>query len=378
MKHKIDVGNNRPVKQRPRRVPKAFACEEDKIIEEQLKSGVIRESSSPWASPLVYVRKKDGGTRPCVDYRKLNALSKADAYPLPRTDDCLEALGGSTLFSCLDLQSGYWQIEVDEADKQKTAFVCRKGLYEYNTMPFGLSGAPATFQRCMELVMRGLQWSDVIIYLDDLIIHAKSFEEHLRRLDQVFTRLGMAGLKLKSSKCNLLQREVVFLGHVVTEQGLKPDVSKIKCIKEWPVPKTLRDVRSFIGFCSYYRRFIRSFSQRAAPINKLLEAGQPFVWTENCQKSFEDLKSALTGNEVMAFPQDNELFIVDCDSSDTAIGGILSQMQWCDKSQKYEERPIVFASKSLTKPQRRYCVTRKELLAVVTFVQTFKQYLLGR
>ena len=378
VKHEIHVGENaKPIKQRPRRAPMAFAKEEDKIIQEQLKTGVIRESSSPWASPLVYVRKKDGGTRPCVDYRKLNQLTTV-AYPLPNMNDCLDALGEATLFSCLDLQAGYWQIEVEERDKPKTAFVCRGGLYEYNTMPFGLSGAPATFQRCMELVMRGIQWSVVIIYLDDLIIHAKSFAEHLERLDQVFSRLASAGLKLKSSKCNLLQREVVFLGHVISSAGLKPDMNKIKCIREWPVPKNVHDVRSFCGFCSYYRRFIKQFSQRAAPINRLLEAGQPFVWDEQCEKSFQDLKSALTGNEVMAFPQDNGLYVVDTDSSDFAIGGVLSQMQWCEKTQKYEERPIVFASKSLTKPQRNYCTTRKELLSVVIFVQMFKQYLLGR
>ncbi|MCG8033309.1 MAG: DDE-type integrase/transposase/recombinase [Candidatus Thiodiazotropha taylori] len=379
VKHQIHVdGNAKPIKQRPRRAPLAFANEEDKIIKEQLEAGIIRESSSPWSSPLVYVRKRDGGTRPCVDYRKLNQLTRADAYPLPNITDCLDSLGGATLFSNLDLQSGYWQIEVEEKDKPKTAFVCRKGLYEYNTMPFGLSGAPATFQRCMELVMRGLQWTVVIIYLDDLIIHARTFFEHLRKLDQVFTRLAEAGLKLKPSKCNLLQCEVLFLGHVISESGLKPDINKVKCIKEWAVPKNVHDVRSFCGFCSYYRRFIKNFSQRAAPINRLLEAGQPFDWNNQCQESFEDLKSALTGKEVMAFPQDHDLFIVDTDASDIGIGGVLSQMQWCDKTQKYEERPIVYASKSLTKPQRNYCTTRKELLAVVTFVQTFKQYLIGR
>ena len=191
------------------------------------------------------------------------------AYPIPRMDDCLDSLGGAVLFSCLDLQSGYWQIEVEEVDKPKTAFVCKRGLFEYNTMPFGLSGAPATFQRCMELVMRGLQWSVVIIYLNDLIIHAKKFSEHLFRLDQVFSRLAEAGLKLKTSKCNLFQQEVVFLGHVISKDGLKPDENKVKCIKEWPVLRNVREVRSFCGFCSYYRRFIRNFSKRAAPINRL-------------------------------------------------------------------------------------------------------------
>ena len=159
-----------------------------------------------------------------------------DTYPLPNMHDCLDALMEATLFSCLDLQAGYWQIEVEERDKPKTAFVCRAGLYKYNAMPFGLSGAPATFQRCLELVMRGIQGSIVIIYLHDLIIHAKSFAEHLY---QVFSRLASAGLKLKSSKCNLLQHEVVFLGHVISSAVLKPDMNKVKCIREWPVPKKM-------------------------------------------------------------------------------------------------------------------------------------------
>ncbi len=292
--------------------------------------------------------------------------------------DCLDSLSGASLFSCLDVQQGYWQLEMEERDKPKTAFVCRKGLYEYNTMPFGLSGAVATFQRCMELIMRGLQWSIVIIYLDDLIIHGKTFAEHLLHLDQVLGRLEGAGIKLKPSKCKLLQKQVTFLGHVVTEDGVKPDLGKVKAIREWPLPQCVRDVRSFLGFGSYYRRFIRDFSKRAHPMNRLLEAGQPFLWTEPCQNAFEDLKSALTGEEVMSFPQDDGLYILDCDASDFAVGAVLSQMQWCDKAKQTLERPIAYASKSLTKSQRRYCVTRRELLSCVTFTQMFKQYLLGR
>ncbi|MES9883466.1 MAG: reverse transcriptase domain-containing protein [Sedimenticola sp.] len=379
VKHKIDTGDNQPVKQRPRRPPFAFAEEESKIIKNQLKMNVIRESSSAWASPLVYVRKRDGTTRPCVDYRLLNAATKKDAYPLPNLNDCLDHLGGATHYSCLDVLSAYYQIEVDAEDRQKTAFVCKQGLYEYNVMPFGLCNAASTFQRCMELILCGLQWHILLIYLDDVIVYGKTFSEHLQRLDVVLTRLFAAGMKLKASKCVLLRKEVAFLGHLVTEGGVKPLLSKVKAIKQWPVPKNVTGVRSFIGFCSYYRRFIRGFAARAKPLHRLLEAEQPFEWSSECQHSFCDLKSALTGEEVLAFPRDDAgMFIVDCDASDYAIGCVLSQMQWCEKSQQMEERPICFASKSLTKPQRAYCCTRREMLAVVVYLQEFRQYLLGR
>ena len=377
-KHKIYTGNSVPIKQRPRRPPLAFADEEAKIIQDQLDRNVIRESSSPWSSPLVYVRKKDGSTRLCVDYRRLNEVTNKDAYPLPKLSDCLDSLGGCAYFSTLDILSAYYQVEVDEKDREKTAFVCKHGLFEYLVMPFGLCNAPSTFQRLMELVMRGLQWKILLIYLDDLIIYANSFSEELDRLDTVFTRLKEAGLKLKAEKCFLFRTEVAFLGHLVSSTGIKPHPSKIETIKNWPTPKNLTELRSFLGFCSYYRRYIRGFSVRASAMNRLLEAGRPFIWSKECEHSFCDLKSSLTGKEVMAFPEDDGLFILDCDASDYGVGGALSQMQFSEHSQQMEERPIAFASKSLTRTQRKYCVTRRELLAVITFVEMFKQYLLGR
>ena len=192
------------------------------------------------------------------------------------------------------------------------------------------------------------------------------------------SRLEEAGLKLKPSKCELFQTKVNFLGFVVTSEGLRPQPEKVDAIKQWPVPTCVTDVRSCLGLCSYYRRFIKDFSKRATPLNRLLEAGQAFQWNEQSEASFQDLKSALTGEEVMAYPNDDGMFILDADASNTGIGGVLSQIQWCDKAQKYVERPVFYASKSLTKVQRRYCVTRRELLAVVTFVLQFKHFLLGR
>ena len=378
IEHTIDTGDARPVRQPPRRPPKAFEKEEEKVIAEQLKNNIITESTSPWSSPLVYVKKKSGETRPCVDYRRVNDLTTKDAYPLPRIDDCLDCLGDARIFSTLDLQSGYWQIRVREEDRQKTAFVTRSGLYEYVTMPFGLTGAPATFMRCMEMIFRGVQWKTLLIYMDDIIIYSSDFDSHLERLDEALTRLGGAGLKLKPSKCHLLKQEVEFLGHVVTPEGVKTNPSKIEAVKKWPQPTNVSQVRSFLGLCSYYRRFIKSFSTIASPLNQLLNADQEFRWTSDCECAFARLKDILTSEQVMAYPNDTGVFILDTDASNTGIGAVLSQMQWNEERQKEEERPVAYASKSLTRTQRRYCVTRRELLAIVTFVWQFRPYLLGR
>ena len=378
LQHEINTGDAKPIRQPARRPPRAFQDEEDTIINDQLKAGIIQPSTSPWASPLVYVKKKDGTTRPCVDYRKLNSVTEFDCFPLPKIEECLDSLGGSRFFSTLDLQAGYWQIEVKEEDRPKTAFRTRSGLYEYVVMPFGLSNAPSTFERCMELVMKGLQWKTLLVYLDDLIIFSKTFDEHLSRLDEVLHRLSRAGLKLKPSKCALFQYEVLYLGHIVTPDGVKPNPDKVRAVTEWPTPTNIGDVRSFLGLCSYYRKFIRGFATISRPLNRLLESGVQFDWNTECELAFSELKSALTCDKVMAYPCNTGTFILDTDASAFGIGATLSQIQVNPANGRTEERPIAYASRTLTKTQRRYCVTRRELLAVVTFVHHFRHYLLGQ
>ena len=380
IQHSIDTGDASPIKSAPRRPPMAFAGEEEKFIQQQLEAGIITESTSPWASALVFVKKKDGSTRGCVDYRRINDVTlNKNAHPLPKIRECLDCLGDAKWFSTLDLQSGYHQIEVKESDRPKTAFVSsRGGLYEFSTLPFGLCGAPATFQRCMEMVFRNLTWKTVLVYMDDIIIFSPSFATQLQRLESALQRLSDAGLKLKPSKCHLFKREVTFLGHLITQDGVKTDPAKVEVIQNWPTPKNITEVRSFVGLCSYYRRFIEGFARLASPLHNLMKVGVEFVWSDACQEAFDALKAALTGENIMAYPNDKGLFIVDTDASNTAIGATISQLQFCDKSQKDEERPIAYASKSLTKTQRRYCVTRRELLAVVAFIWEFRHYLLGR
>jgi hypothetical protein len=269
IKHKIDVGDSLPVKEHPRRIPIHQVDTVEQEILKMISEKIIEPSDSPWAAPVVIVKKKDGSYRFCVDYRKLNSLTRKDAYPLPRVDENLDALTGNTWFSSLDLASGYWQVQMDPEDKPKTAFVTRFGFFHFNVMPFGLCNAPATFQRLMERVLRGLQWKSLVLYLDDVVIFGNSFDQHLERLEQVFQRLRVAGLKLKPKKCAFFQREVAFLGHVVNGEGVHTDPEKVRKIAEWPVPKNVHDIRVFTGLTSYYRAFIPEYAKRAACLHDL-------------------------------------------------------------------------------------------------------------
>ena len=371
--HPINTGDAKPVKQPPRRVPLAYAAEEKKAIEDLKAKGVIRNSVSPWASPIVLVHKKDGGVRPCVDYRKVNELVKPDGFPLPRIQDCLDAVTGSKWFSTFDLTSGYFQIPLKEADIPKSAFVCKYGHFEMLRMPFGLNNAASTFQRTMELALQGLQWVTCLIYIDDIIVFGRNFDEHLGRIEEVLERLQMAGLKLKANKTNMLQTEVVFLGHVVTPDGIKPNPINVSKILDWPQPKTAKQIKQFVAMGSYYRRYIKNFATIVRPMVDLTKKGKKFVWSELCEEAFKELKRALVSSEVMAYPSnDAGQFYLDVDASDVGIGGILHQMQ------EGKEKVIAYASRALNKAERNFCITEKELLAVRFFIEYFRQYLLGR
>ena len=273
----------------------------------------------------------------------------------------------------LDLQSGYWQLGMHIEDQEKTAFTTKYDLFEYTVMPFGLCNAPSTFQRTMELIFRGLQWQTLVIYLDDLIIlSSDDFVERFGRLKEVLTRIGRGGLKLKPTKCDLIQREVLFLGHVVDQNGLRCNPDLIHKIKEWPEPTTVRQVQQFLGLCNYYCKFIYRFSDIVNPIVQLTKKGQEFLWTSEYQRSFEMLKAALCSAPVLSFPTHEGKYILDTDASAVGIGAVLSQIQDGD------EKVIAYGSKTLSKEKRRYCTTRRELLAVVAFLKQFRHYLLGR
>ena len=371
--HAIDTGDAKPIKQPFRRVPLAFADEEKKAIDKLLSQGVIRPSKSPWASALCLVRKKDGSVRPCVDYRRLNKVTKPDAFPVPKVDECIDAVSGSKIFSTLDLTSGYFQVPVKEEDIPKTAFISKHGLYEFTSTLFGMINSGATFQRVMELALKGLQWHICIIYIDDCIIFSTTFDEHIERLKLVFQRLREANLKLKPKKCEILKGEVTFLGFRVTSQGgVKPDPNNVSKVLQWPVPGNDTEVKQFLGLCSYYRKHVKNFSIIAKPLFDLTKKDSKLVWTEECQLSFNTLKGALTSKEIMALPScKGGPFILDVDACNSGIGAVLSQIQ------DGEEKVISYASRTLNRAETNYCVTDKELLAIRYFVEYFRHYLLG-
>jgi len=372
IKHTVKTGNAAPIRVPPRRLPFQLRQEIDIQVDDMLKKGVIEPSVSPWAAPVVLVAKKDGKKRFCVDYRALNAVTEKDAYPLPRIDDSLDSLSGMSWFSTLDLMSGYWQVEIEQADRPKTAFATRRGLYQFKVMSFGLCNAPGTFERLMEAVLAGLQYEVCLIYLDDVIVFGSTFEQLLERQARVFTCLLEAGLKLKPSKCTLCAREVKYLGHTISEAGVATDPEKVATVMQWPIPKSITAVRKFLGFCSYYRRYVRHFADIAAPLHQLTTKNSVFHWTEEHQAAFEQLRKALVSAPVLAVPDFTKPFILDTDASGEAIGAVLSQ------NIDGKERVVAYASRCLDRTERQYCVTRRELLAVVHFIRHFKTYLYGR
>lgn len=371
LEHEIDTGTEAPVRQPLRRQPLTLLPVIDEQVSQMLDQGLIEPANSAWSSNVVLVKKKDGSPRFCIDYRALNAKTRKDAYPLPLISESLDALAGSRWFSTFDLRAGYHQMSVHPKDRHKTAFVTRRGSYQFRVLPFGLCNSPATFARMMNLAMTGLNYDICLIYLDDIIVFANDLPTHLERLRQLLDRLLKVGLKLKPSKCNLLQKSVLFLGHVVSEQGVATDPSKIEAVVNWPRPRNLRDVRAFIGLCTYYRKFVEGFASLARPLHDLTKKRAKFEWTESCQQAFETLKQKLTTSPVLALPIDGETYILDTDASGTSIGAVLSQIQ------NGHERVICYGSRTCSDAERNYDVTRREMLAIVHYLKAFRQYLLG-
>ena len=364
----------KPVKLRPYRIPLAKREFAENEIQAMAEKGLIEPSHSAWSAPAVLVPKRDGTTRFCIDYRRLNQLTIPDSHPLPRIDDTLEALGGSCWFSTLDLKSGFHQVSIAEEDRPKTAFsIPGSGLWQWRVLPFGLINSPSVFERLMERVFAGLTFLILLIYLDDIIVYSKTFDEHLENLKVVFERLKNVNLKLNPKKCNLLCKKVAFLGHEVSEQGIATDPAKIQSVKDWPEPKSVTEVRQFIGLASYYRKFIPNFATICKPLHKLTQKDVKFNWSVQCQTAFDTVKSLLTSAPILSYPLlQGQPFVLDCDASNVGAGAVLSQLQ------NGEEKVISYYSQCLSRSERQYCTTRKELLAVVKAVKYFNHYLIGQ
>ncbi|KAI8480272.1 hypothetical protein Bbelb_419750 [Branchiostoma belcheri] len=370
--HRIHTGDCPPIKQRPHRTPLHRQAEIHRQVDAMLADDVIEPSQSPWASPVVLARKKDGSFRFCVDYRKLNQATVKDAHPLPRTDVVLDALAGSAFFTTLDLTSGYWQVNIDPDDREKTAFTTGRGLYQFKVMPFGLTNAPSTFQRLMELLLAGLDWQTCLAYLDDIIVFSRTFQEHLTTLEEVFRRFRTANLKLNAKKCQFAQPRVRFLGHIVSKAGIQPDPTNTEKVRQWPTPTSTAEIRAFLGLASYYRKFIQNFAHVADPLIALTRKHVAFTWDDACQTAFDTLRAALVAPPVLAYPDFTASLILYTDASNSAIGAVLTQP---DDS---GERVISYASKTLTKQERNWSTYDRELWAVVWSIRHYRSYLAGQ
>jgi hypothetical protein len=394
--HRIDTGSNPPVHVPPYRVGPAQQAEIDEHVKQMTASGVISMSQSPYSSPVLLVHKSDGTKRFCVDFRRLNSITKRDVYPLPRVDDMLDALGKACYFTTLDLQTGFWQIPIFPDDKEKTAFSTYRGHYQFNYMPFGLTNAPATFQRMMDSLLR--EHKDFcLVYMDDIIVFSISFDLHKQHLQLVFDRLRYAELVLKPSKCKLFRSEVKFLGHIIGHNSVKPDPEHVAAVYSFPTPTTVKQLQAFLGLVGYYRRFVPHLAAIAAPLYQLLKKHQHWRWRDYMeQRAMDDMKAALTSPPLLRPPNWDLPFILQTDACDTGIGAVLSQRTSkpeagdtttlitphagpattaATTTATYLEHPIYYASKSLNSAQRSYSVTDRELLAVKWAVRLFHHYL---
>ena len=337
-------------------------------VEDLLSQGLIRPSSSPFASPVLFVPKKEGTLRMVIDYRPVNKITIQDKYPIPRIDELLDSLQGAQYFSSLDLLSGYHQVRLNESDIPKTAFRTPMGLYEFLVLPFGLTNAPATFQRLMNTIFHDfIREGFVVVYLDDLLVFSKTEEEHIVHLQRVFDRLREHKLYAKLTKCSFFKEELQYLGHIVGRGGLKVDPKKISVVHDWPVPVNVHDVRRFLGLANYFRKFIQGYSRLASPLTELTGSNTPWTWTGQQQAAFEGIKHALTRAPVLALPDPSKPYKVICDASDFGVGGVLTQ----------DGRAIAFFSRKLNAAERNYHTTEKELAAVMYALKEWRCYLLG-
>ncbi|KAL1274976.1 hypothetical protein QQF64_027790 [Cirrhinus molitorella] len=394
VRHQIKLSDEMPFKHRPRPIHPQDVDAVRKHLQELLAVGVIRESDSPFASPIVVVRKKDGSVRLCVDFRKLNSQTIKDAYALPNLKEAFSTLTGSKWFTVLDLKSGFYQIEMEEADKAKTAFVTPLGFWEFNRMPQGITNAPSIFQRIMERCMGDLNRKQVLVFIDDLIVFSKTLEEHKSRLLEVLSRLKEYGLKLSPEKCRFFQTSVKYLGHIVSDLGVETDPSKVEALRTWPRPTNLKELRSFLGFAGYYRRFIHDYSKIVKPLTDLTAGYPPFRkscsrkqrdceyfdpkadfdsrWTTDCQNAFDSIIEKLTSTPVLGYADPKLPYVLHTDASTTGLGAALYQ------EQEGQLRVIAYASRGLTKSESRYPAHKLEFLALKWAVTSkFSDYLYG-
>ena len=370
--HNIETGTAAPVHQRPYRVSFAERQALSRLIQEYIEAGYIRESDSPYACPIVLVKKKDGTIRFRCDWRKVNDITRKDAMPLPRIDDMIDRFAGSKYFTKIDFTSGYYQVPLKESAIEKTAFVTPDGHYEWLVMGMGLTNAPATFQRLMYKVLGNLLWKNAMAYMDDVVIFSPTYEQHLKDVEAVLQKIQAAGLKIKPPKCSFAKTEVQYLGFIISAEGVMCDPVNTDKVKAFRTPANRRDVRSFLGLTSYYRRFISQYANLAKPLYELTKDDVQFKWTDKEQRAFETLRERLITPPVLAYPDMSKDFIVATDASGVGLGAVLKQ-----KDEQGKERVIAYASRILNKAERNYSTTERECLALKFATTIFRPYLYG-
>ena len=373
IQQRIDTGNHSPISESLRRHPRVHLDLIDNTVDQLVSAGIVEPATSPWSFNVVLVKKRDSDVpRVTIDFRRLNDVTVKDRFPLPRIKDCLDALSGSVLFTTLDLSMSLYCVPLHPSDRDKASFVTRKGQFRFKRMAMGLCNSPSAFSRLMSLVLRDLTYLICLSFIDDCLVIGRSFDEHLTNVETVLQRFEQANLRLKPKKCKFFQHQVNFLGHVVSQDGVGVDPRKTSVIKQWPFPKSISELRGFLGISGYYRAYIPNYSEVAAPLIEMLRKGVKVEATERRLKAFEALKNFLTNPPLLAMPSDEGEWVVDCDASSKSLGAVCSQFQGG------RLRVIEYASRTLSRAEEAYCVTRREILSVVFALKHFRVYLLGR
>ena len=365
--HDVEVGDNKPIKQYPYRINPTKAKIITDEVDYMLTNKLIKPSFSPWSSPVVLAPKPNKQFRLCLDYRKVNAITKTDSYPLPRVDDCVDRIGNAQFISKFDLLKGYWQVPLTERAKEISAFITHNGLYQCSVMPFGMKNAASTFQRLMNIVCSKVK--NCVVYIDDVVIYSNSWEDHLQSIRELFKAIQNANLVINLAKSDFSQAKITYLGFEVGYGKVLPKESNIQAILDFPVPKTRKNIRQFIGLAGYYRKFVLNFSDIVCPLTNLLKKNVDFNWDDSCDISFNKLKSILISHPVLTSPNFSREFELSIDASDTGLGAML-----CQKDDLGESHPIAFFSKKLNEPQRKYSTIEKETLALIAALNHFEVY----
>ena len=368
IQHDVELTDVTPIKQHPYRVNPIKAEHLQKEIQYMLENDIIEPSNSAWSSPCVLVPKHDGSYRFCTDFRKVNAVTKTDSYPIPRIDDCIDKLGQSKFVTKFDLLKGYWQVPLTERAKDISTFVTPFGIYRYKVMPFGMKNSASTFQRLVNNVISGLEGCDG--YIDDVAIYSDTWEQHVKQIRAFFDRLTTAKLTVNLSKCEFACATVDFLGHTVGQGKVKPVRAKVTAISDFPTPQSKKELMRFLGMAGYYRKFCKNFSILAEPLTALLQKNTKFVWSEKCNSAFEKIKAILLSSPVLSAPDFEKQFELYVDASDVGAGGVLMQ-----KDSENVEHPVCYFSKKFNKHQRNYSTIEKECLALILALNHFDVYL---